>query len=86
MQNGMEYGGGLVSDDAPTARQTPQSKSFAPGLESCPCCNRTGIHLGVQCLYCEGGRVVPIAKADKWRAAHRDTDPAPPDGDGGRKC
>ncbi len=71
-----------MTDDTP--RETPVSKSLALGLESCPCCNRTGIHLGAQCMYCDGGRVVTRAKADKWRDAHAPTDPAP-DGDGGRK-
>lgn len=67
-----------MTDDTP--RETPISKTLALGLESCPCCRRTGVlTTGVQCPFCEGGRVVPIAKADKWRAAHRDTDPAPED-------
>lgn len=63
----------MSTDDTP--RETPISKSLILGLESCPCCNRTGTHLGVQCLYCEGGRVVTIEKAEKWRAAHAKTDP-----------
>jgi len=74
-----------MSDDTPTARQTPQSKSFAPGLEPCPQCNRKGLLLsGVQCPYCFGGRVVSKEKAEEWRKAHPhdpdklpDTDPAP---------
>jgi hypothetical protein len=85
-----------MTDRDRTNPETPISKSFKPGLESCPCCLRTGVHLGVQCLYCGGGRVVPTDKADKWRAAHAPTDPAPdeswrgdpvPGGeDGGRKA
>jgi hypothetical protein len=57
--------------------ETPGSKRLFLGIESCPCCNRSGKHLGVQCPFCDGGRVVSTEKADRWRAAHAKTDPAP---------
>ena len=50
------------------------------GLERCPAClDHPGKSVaGEKCFYCDGGRCVSIPKAAEWRAAHRDTDPAPP--------
>lgn len=60
-----------MSTDDLTPRETPISKTLGLGLEACPCCNRTGkMSTGVQCHYCEGGRVVSREKAQRWRDAH----------------
>lgn len=67
-----------MSEDDKTPVQTP-SAMLRLGLESCPLCNRTGVTSGIKCWYCNGSRVVTIEMAEKWRAAHAKTDPAPPE-------
>ncbi len=76
-----------MRDDDTTPVDTP-SAMLRLNLESCPLCRRRGVLTnGIRCFYCDGARVVTVARADEWRAAHPskpvdysdlpDTDPEP---------
>ncbi len=59
-----------MTDDDRTPPHTP-SAMLKLGLEACPACDRRGVTMtGVQCFYCQGGRLVSETKAKAWRQAH----------------
>lgn len=61
-----------MNDDR-TPPHTP-SAQLKLGLVGCPACHRTGKTTADEtCFYCEGARVVTIARGRDWDEAHPDT-------------